>query len=266
MERTILTVAAAAFSASVALGQFNYQYDDGTGGNAGPGAVGTPGLFVWGNVFEVQEGASEITTIRIAVGRVSANATLTALLFEDPNDDGNPDDGVLLTAVDFTPAATQSNTFTDVEITPTLVVGRFFVACTTAVDGTSNTYAARTDFQTGPAFGVNTFFYWGPSLNPYTLTGWSNRAQYTGVATAMVRAVGRVPAQPCAADIGVTGGTPGSDGVLDNNDFVVFIDRFFAHTPSADVGSTGGAPGADGAWDNNDFIVFIDQFFAGCGA
>jgi hypothetical protein len=264
MKREITTVAATALCASAAMGQFTYQYDDGTGGNAGPGPVGTPGMYVWGNNFNVQNDASEIVTIQIAVGRIPAGATLTALLFEDPNDDGNPDDGVLLTAVTFTPTATQSNTFTDVPITPTRVVGRFYVACSGAVDGTSATYLARTDFQTGQANGTNTFFYWGPNLNPYTLTGWSNRAQYTGVATAMVRAVGRVPAPPCPADIGMTGGTPGSDGLLDNNDFVVYIDRFFAHDASADVGSTGGAPGADGAWDNNDFIVFIDQFFAGC--
>ncbi|HZW05786.1 MAG TPA: GC-type dockerin domain-anchored protein [Phycisphaerales bacterium] len=68
----------------------------------------------------------------------------------------------------------------------------------------------------------------------------------------------------CPADIGGTGGLPGADGVLNNNDFVVFIDRFFAHAPSADIGTTGGVPGSDGVWNNNDFVVFIDQFFAGC--
>jgi hypothetical protein len=66
------------------------------------------------------------------------------------------------------------------------------------------------------------------------------------------------------ADIGGTGGVAGFDGRLDNNDFVVFIDWFFAHDARADRGSTGGVPGSDGAWDNNDFVVFIDQFFGGC--
>jgi hypothetical protein len=72
------------------------------------------------------------------------------------------------------------------------------------------------------------------------------------------------PARCGPADVGSTGGVSGADGVLDNNDFVVFIDTFFAQAPAADVGVTGGVPGADGAWDNNDFIVYIDQFFAGC--
>jgi hypothetical protein len=66
------------------------------------------------------------------------------------------------------------------------------------------------------------------------------------------------------ADVGSQGGVQGPDGILDNNDFVVFITLFFNHDPIADMGSQGGVPGADGAWDNNDFVVFIDKFFTGC--
>jgi hypothetical protein len=69
---------------------------------------------------------------------------------------------------------------------------------------------------------------------------------------------------PCAADLGAQGGAAGHDSVLDNNDFVVFIDYFFNHNASADVGSQGGVSGQDGMWDNNDFVVFIDAFFHGC--
>ncbi|MDP1661546.1 MAG: GC-type dockerin domain-anchored protein, partial [Phycisphaerales bacterium] len=71
-------------------------------------------------------------------------------------------------------------------------------------------------------------------------------------------------APACPADVGGTGGVASPDGVLDNNDFVVFIDFFFNLDPRADMGSTGGTPGADGQFDNNDFVVFIDRFFAGC--
>ncbi len=66
------------------------------------------------------------------------------------------------------------------------------------------------------------------------------------------------------ADVGGTGASAGFDGLLNNNDFIVYIDRFFAGNASADIGTTGGVPGADGQFDNNDFIVFIDWFFAGC--
>jgi len=68
----------------------------------------------------------------------------------------------------------------------------------------------------------------------------------------------------CLADVGSAGGALGRDGVLDNNDFVVFIDAFFAESIVADVGGVGGAAGGDGVLDNNDFVVFIDLFFGGC--
>lgn len=65
------------------------------------------------------------------------------------------------------------------------------------------------------------------------------------------------------ADVGSEGGLDQPDGMLDNNDFIVFIDRFFSSQPSADIGIEGGAAGSDGIFDNNDFIVFIDAFFSG---
>ena len=74
----------------------------------------------------------------------------------------------------------------------------------------------------------------------------------------------RILPRGCAADVGGQGGLPVTDGTLDNNDFVVFIDYFFTGDPRADLGSTGGTPGHDGSFNNNDFVVFIDLFFAGC--
>lgn len=66
------------------------------------------------------------------------------------------------------------------------------------------------------------------------------------------------------ADIGIAGGVRGSDGLLNNNDFIAFITAFFAADPVADFGSAGGVQGADGTFDNNDFIAFITAFFEGC--
>jgi hypothetical protein len=72
------------------------------------------------------------------------------------------------------------------------------------------------------------------------------------------------PAGCGPADLGRQGGLPGSDGSLDNNDFIAFINYFFASDPLADQGIQGGLPGHDGHFDNNDFIAFINHFFAGC--
>ncbi|MDP1663012.1 MAG: GC-type dockerin domain-anchored protein [Phycisphaerales bacterium] len=71
-------------------------------------------------------------------------------------------------------------------------------------------------------------------------------------------------ARPCLCDLGSQGGVPQADGQLDNNDFIAFIDHFFAQDTRADLGRTGGEQGTDGQFDNNDFIVFIDLFFEGC--
>ncbi|HZW05651.1 MAG TPA: GC-type dockerin domain-anchored protein, partial [Phycisphaerales bacterium] len=69
----------------------------------------------------------------------------------------------------------------------------------------------------------------------------------------------------CVPDIGSGGAVFAPDGHLDNNDFIVFIDRFFSQDfVAADIGATGGVFGRDGRLDNNDFIAFIDKFFEGC--
>ena len=74
----------------------------------------------------------------------------------------------------------------------------------------------------------------------------------------------RVPTV-CTADLGKQGGLIGPDGILDNNDFIVFIDAFFNNDMlRADMGKQGGLAGPDNMLDNNDFIVYIDAYFDGC--
>ncbi|MFT3683636.1 MAG: GC-type dockerin domain-anchored protein [Phycisphaerales bacterium] len=80
------------------------------------------------------------------------------------------------------------------------------------------------------------------------------------VATSLI--ISRLGCGP--ADVGSAGGAPGPDNALNNNDFIAFINFFFAGDARADFGRAGGQPGADGAYDNNDFIAFINAFFAGC--
>lgn len=47
-------------------------------------------------------------------------------------------------------------------------------------------------------------------------------------------------------------------------EFAFFTNHFFSQQPAADIGRQGGLLGSDGLFNNNDFVVFIDQFFAGC--
>lgn len=85
-------------------------------------------------------------------------------------------------------------------------------------------------------------------------------------ALVFVTGVNVAPPRPevCKADVGGAGGVSEHDGILDNNDFIAFINAFFEGDESADVGVQGGDEGSDGLFDNNDFIVFIDLFFSGC--
>ncbi len=103
-----------------------------------------------------------------------------------------------------------------------------------------------------------------PAATAGALAGWSAATAATSQGAYRVSLAGvcfPAPAQCSPADVGIQGGGPGHDRLLNNNDFIAFIDLFFANDPAADLGSQGGVQGADGQWNNNDFIVFIDYFF-----
>ncbi|MDP1661379.1 MAG: GC-type dockerin domain-anchored protein [Phycisphaerales bacterium] len=119
---------------------------------------------------------------------------------------------------------------------------------TDSAGGVGNTHTVTMNTSsTGPKSGSITFVTDAPETASFTVT-----------------LSGNVALPPCPADLGRQGGLTGSDGLLDNNDFIVFIDYFFVQNPLADLGSQGGISGSDGQFDNNDFIAFIDAFFAGC--
>jgi hypothetical protein len=134
-------------------------------------------------------------------------------------------------------------------------------AGTVNVDGSLQIYAAH-DFAPGTIIDV---------VNGGTITGQFDNVFSYGLNApkrfgARYDVAGKVRATVLCgpADIAGQGADGNGDGILDNNDFIVFIDRFFLSDPRADYGSTGGVPGADGQFNNNDFVVFIDLFFAGC--
>jgi hypothetical protein len=99
----------------------------------------------------------------------------------------------------------------------------------------------------------------------FTGYAWSENAGWINLDLATPGAFVGATISCSPADVGQQGGLPGPDAILDNNDFVVFINDFFQQNPAADMGQQGGLSGADGHWDNNDFVVFINLFFAGCG-
>ncbi len=106
----------------------SYAYDDGTSeANLG---VTAPVDFVWLNRFIVQPGGEWITAIEVAWANTFAGVPSQVVLWEDPNDDGNPSDASVIIVVGTETANVNSSTFNTVAIPPTWVgaPGRSFFA------------------------------------------------------------------------------------------------------------------------------------------
>lgn len=74
----------------------------------------------------------------------------------------------------------------------------------------------------------------------------------------------RLTLQCNPADVGAQGGSTIPDGVIDNNDYQVYIDYFYGGCAAADLGVQGGEIGRDGQFNANDWQVFFDYYFGGC--
>ena len=72
-------------------------------------------------------GSEEITSVDVAWGPMTNGKPSTVLVYQDPNNDGDPSDAVLLTTADTTVANAGTDTFTSVPISPVTVSGKFFV-------------------------------------------------------------------------------------------------------------------------------------------
>ena len=124
-ERPIGKASEVPFQAS----DFVYQLDDGSSENA-LGAGG--GDILWINAFEVVDGATNIASIASAFGSSQATglpggSPVEFLVYDDPNNDGDPSDAVLLERVEATSQNPHTDEFQVVNIDPTAVEGTFFI-------------------------------------------------------------------------------------------------------------------------------------------
>jgi len=124
-----------------------YQVDDGTSEN-GLGLI-NGGAFMWLNAYQVVEGAGTVTEISSAWGSGEGSGLPTDkpasfLIYEDPNDDGDPSDAVLLEQVTTEVQDPHTDEFTTESIPPTQVEGTFFVAALYE-DQEASTYPAPMD-------------------------------------------------------------------------------------------------------------------------
>jgi hypothetical protein len=111
-----------------------YSYDDGTAEAGVRGGLPRPADLWIANGFTAQAGGTVITSIDIAYGApvpgapAIDGAAVQILLYDDPSNDMDPTDAVLLTSVATVASNGSTNTFVNVPITPTSVSGDFFVA------------------------------------------------------------------------------------------------------------------------------------------
>lgn len=121
-----------------------YILDDGSS-ETGVG-LRDEGDLMWINVFDAQSDLKEISAISLAWWDedLSPWGHTRVLLYDDPNDDGDPSDGVLLTWTAVRIADPGTDRFTTVPITPTVVEGKFFVAALVKYSN-PDTYPAALD-------------------------------------------------------------------------------------------------------------------------
>lgn len=112
------------------IADFLYTIDDKTTDvGIGPGQEAD---FLWLNAFQAQEGATTITALGAAIRQdFPLGSNVEFLLYEDPNDDGDPGDATRLATVTTTTEVSGANEFQVEPISPTQVEGVFFVAVLT---------------------------------------------------------------------------------------------------------------------------------------
>ncbi|MEM6583755.1 MAG: PEP-CTERM sorting domain-containing protein [Pseudomonadota bacterium] len=130
-----LIAAVALFFSFNSYGLVIYSNDDGTSDQA-LGCFGPCGIdFWWAQGFSEQAAGNVITSIDIAYGSPllpgsnPANGTPISLyVYDDPTNDLNPTDAVLLAMFSTTVMNSGTDTFNSIAITPTMITGDFFVA------------------------------------------------------------------------------------------------------------------------------------------
>ncbi len=122
----VLALAAGATASSI-----EYGYDDGVMNTA----VGPPSSFpsdpemLWGNYFYAEEGGEVITEVSFALGpNFAEDREVGIAIMDDPDDDEDPGNAVLLTQTEVVPEHLGGSEFNHVEVEPTEVEGGFFVA------------------------------------------------------------------------------------------------------------------------------------------
>ena len=117
---------------NTANAQVFYLHDDGVSEQTLGGGPPHPADLWWANGFTVQPGGETIVSIEIAFGNMPNGMNVELLLYDDPTNDLNPSDAVLLTTVTAVSTSSNTDTFISFPIAATTVSGDFFVGALTS--------------------------------------------------------------------------------------------------------------------------------------
>jgi hypothetical protein len=257
----VLSALALTFAAGGAGGTpdpFEYRLDDGTGNfTIGPSQFNAN--MTWLNTFQAQAGRERITRVSVSFGNifdnngVAGSDAVTVAVLNDPNNDGNPADAVLLATGTGTWTAQASNTFLHFDLdTDAVVEGTFFVAV--MMDVLQRANPARMDPQ-GQGAGTLSWLFYNPEPNlddlgssPFIL----RMADSPFIGAWMIRAEGTATDAGCPADLAPP------KGVLNFFDLAAYLDLYNTGSPGADLA----AP--FGTINFFDLAAYLDLFNAGC--
>lgn len=124
-----------------------YQLDDGSSENAV--GINTPNELMWLNAFQVAAGANIITSISSAVASGPPETPARFILYDDPDNDGDPSNAVFLTEASGILTNPEEDVFSTVQIEPTEVRGVFFVAVLIEEDPSVNAFPMPVDQSSG---------------------------------------------------------------------------------------------------------------------
>jgi len=234
--------------------QIDYILDTGVGSfNIGPSQFDAN--MTWLNTFETQPGGEFITNISVSFGEIDDNEgnigsdLVTVAILNDPNNDHNPEDAVLLATATGTWAEVGFSNFIDYPIIPTQVEGVFFVAV--MMDVLQRANPASMD-PNSPSAGNESWMFYNPKPNLEDL-GSSPFILHMGASPFqgawMIRAVGESTAG-CPIDYN-------NDGVLNFFDVSAFLNLFSAQDLAADVTH-------DGILNFFDISLFLTIYSIGC--
>jgi hypothetical protein len=148
LHQLVLSVAASIPVASAgAFASNQYAHDDGAPNSGLSYGIATD--FCWFHSFTTFGPADSITKVQVMwePGSIPPGTPVTVCVWEDPNDDGDPSDAILVSQQASTVPSVATYAYTTYPVAPALVHNRFFVGAFVTTDGSFGTIGLI-DFNT----------------------------------------------------------------------------------------------------------------------